>query len=135
MCILFTIHRKSFDIHGVGNYGDLAFRNAARDKIAAQALADGRNRIRLVDHVGLQGTGQSIAQSPFLTGAMVHGRILPEGADLVDHGDTKLPPGPDGGHSVQRRGVGMQDVRPYSRDNFPQAIKGRLDHSPLIEEG
>jgi len=77
---------KALQVHRVGNHRDLLLGNAPGDDVALEPLADGGDGVGLAEHVGLQGPCEAVAQPAFPAGAVIHGRILPEGAALVDHG-------------------------------------------------
>jgi hypothetical protein len=66
--------------------------DAARHDVVAQAFADGEDMVGAAQRVGLQPAGQAVAQAALGGGAVVDGRVLPEGAHLVDHRDAQLRP-------------------------------------------
>ena len=101
---------------------------------AAQPLADGGYRIRVAEHSGLQRPGGAVAQAALAAGAVVHRRVFPEGSALVDHGQAQLSPGPQGGQAIERRRVGMEDVRPLAGGHLDDAAGQGLHHCPLAQQ-
>ena len=119
------------EIDAVGHHADLGRREAARDEIAAQALADGDDGIRAAHDFILQRASQPVAQRAFAAGAVADRGVFPEGANFVDDRQAKLAPRPDGGEAAKRGRVGVEDIRaPFARDGFDAASQ-RADFLPF----
>src|SRR3569623_1995080 len=76
-------------------------------------------------------TATRSAQRAVAAGAGADRRVLPEGADLVDQGDSMPPGHRKRGERVQHRRMDMELVRPPRLDESVEPILQRLDLAPF----
>ncbi len=101
---------EQLHVHAIGRDHDLVPTKAARDQVVAQALADHRHRIRLRDRAVFHLAGEPVFGGGLAAGTVADRRILPEGADFIEHWQAQAPPGADRGEAVQRGRVRVQDI-------------------------
>jgi hypothetical protein len=125
--------RELVDVDRVRDHGHLVGRDAARDDVLAQAFADGGDGIGALQRIGFERARELVAQAVLGAGAVVDRGVFPEGAHFVHHRDAEFFAGAQGGDRVQRRRVGVQDVRLDDRDDLGQAFGQAVDHFDLVQ--
>ena len=123
--------KRRGEIDGVGDDRDLGFGNPARHHVALQALADRGDARGAPERVGFERAREAVPDTVLAAGAMVDGRVLPECAHLVKHGDSRALAHSQSRQRVEHRGVRVEDVRFHLLDDsFEPAL--RCAHSSLF---
>ena len=65
---------------------------------------------------------------------MIDGRVFPEGANLVHHGQPQFAPHANGGHGVEHRRVGVNDVWPHLLGHLAQPARELPHELPLTKQ-
>ena len=118
-------------IHAVRNDRHATLGNAAGDDVPLQALADRRHVIGAAKRERLQRATQAIADAAFAAGAVVDGGILPERANLVDHGQPEQPARAQRRNGIEHRRVRVQYIGTRVSRDLKDALRGRPHLCPL----
>jgi hypothetical protein len=85
--------------------------DAAARQLGAHPGGDDHDAVGPLEHQGLERAGHAVTRRALVGRAVIHRRVLPERAGLVDHREAQAAARPERRKPVEHRGVGVDDGR------------------------